>query len=559
MNSLFTDKVDKTLPLPEYPRPQLVRDNWLNLNGKWNYAFTESAHRPNKYDGEILVPFSPECELSGVCRTLKPGEYLWYERFFTIPESFKGKHVILHFGAVDCEAWVYVNGQLATHHIGGYLPFSSDISSLIGLDRNEIVVKVRDDSDTSFHSRGKQSSRRGGIWYSPQSGIWQTVWIEAVPDKHIGSLRITPSFADGSVTICADVDDAVAVFEGELFHLPATIKVNNFVPWSPENPKLYYFSVICGEDKVDSYFAIRDLSVGVDEYGTKRLFLNGKPYFNNGLLDQGYWPDGLYTAPTDEAMVYDITLAKQMGFNCLRKHIKIEPLRWYYHCDRLGIIVWQDMVNGGGKYNQLLVTAPLVTNIHIRDSHYSLFSRRDADGRNEYYSELKETIDLLYSCPSVCMWVLFNEGWGQFDVQRVYEYARTLDNTRVYDTVSGWHDQGIGELRSWHVYFRKYTFKKDRHNRAVILSEFGGYSLKENGHTFNSKFFGYKRLNSSEELKIALFDLYRNEIMPSKSKGLAAAIYTELTDVEDELNGLITYDRKVIKIAPDEVKKIVSI
>ena len=559
MDSLFTDKVNRVLPLNDYPRPQMVRDSWINLNGTWKYKITHSDIHPSDFDGEILVPFSPECDLSGVGHILMPDEYLWYERTFEIPRSYEGKRIILHFGAVDCEASVYVNGRNVINHVGGYLPFSADITDFLSDDENTLTLKVRDFTDTSYHSRGKQSMKRGGIWYTPQSGIWQTVWIEPVPKKHIGYLKITPDYDTGSVYIETDSPDATAVFEGKEYPLPGRISVENFEAWSPENPKLYDFSVICGEDRVESYFAIRKFSVEKDENGVKRFFLNGKPYFNNGLLDQGYWSDGMYTAPTDEALIYDIQLAKDMGFNVLRKHIKVEPLRWYYHCDRLGMIVWQDMINGGRKYNQLLITAPLVTNLHLKDQSYALFARQDKEGRDEYADELTALINHLYNCPSVGLWVIFNEGWGQFDAVKAYEKVLETDKTRIIDTVSGWHDQNIGDVRSWHVYFRKYKFQKDKLSRAVILSEFGGFSCKIEGHTFNDKFFGYKRYDTPEELYSALKSLYRDEIAPAKEKGLAAAIYTELTDIEDELNGLVTYDRKVVKIEPKRLKEIVSV
>ena len=304
---------------------------------------------------------------------------------------------------------------------------------------------------------------------------------------------------------------------------------------------------------------MRKFSVETDGKGVKRLFLNGKPYFHNGLLDQGYWSDGMYTAPSDEALIFDIQTAKDMGFNMLRKHIKVEPLRWYYHCDRLGMLVWQDMINGGGQYNPAVITTPLVTGVHISDKNYKLFAREDMDGRVEYETELNEMIDLLYNCPCIAMWVPFNEGWGQFDAARIADKIAHADPTRTVDHASGWHDQKIGDTKSLHVYFKKYSFKPDKLKRAVLLSEFGGYSLRCDGHSFSAKDFGYKKFKSGAELQKALDELYSKQIKPAFDKGLAAAVYTQLSDVEDEVNGLITYDRKVVKISPNIMRDIVKV
>ena len=562
MKTPWTDKVDLSKPLPEYPRPQMRRDNWLNLNGLWDYAITAEESRPEIFEGKILVPFSPETELSGVQRSLKPEETLWYRRSVTMPESFYGKRILLHFGAVDQDAEVFVNSELVVSHKGGYLPFSADITDAVNDNSAEILVKVRDYSDTVEACRGKQKTKRGGIWYTPQSGIWQTVWMEAVPESYVRKLRITPDFDAGCVDISAETvgnEAAVAEFNGEKFALPARIEVKNFEAWSPENPKLYDFSVICGEDKVESYFAMRKYSVEKDDKGIPRLFLNNEPYFHNGLLDQGYWSDGLYTAPSDEALIYDIETAKAMGFNMLRKHIKVEPLRWYYHCDRLGMLVWQDMINGGGKYNLLTISSPLITGIHFKDNRYGMFARKDEAYRKAFEQELCDMIDHLYNCPCICMWVPFNEGWGQFDAARIYDLVRSIDSTRTIDHASGWHDQGVSDVVSLHVYFRKYKFRPDKKGRAVLLSEFGGFNLRLDGHGFNDKDFGYKRFSSADALADALHDLYQNEILPAKQQGLSAAVYTQISDVEDELNGLITYDRQAVKIAPEKLRDIVNV
>ena len=538
MKTPWTEKLDKSCPLPEYPRPQMVRERWLSLNGEWEYAISDSKVIPERFDGTILVPFSPEAELSGVGRGPEPGQYLWYRRELTLPEDFTGKRLILHFGAVDQVADLWVNAQHLAAHVGGYLPFEAEITSALGEGPLSLVVRVTDETDRGFHTRGKQKTKRGGIWYTPQSGIWQSVWLEAVPQSYIRSLRITPFFDDAEVDVSADVvgrERAVAHFGGESYELPARIPVPGFEAWSPEHPRLYDFSVSCGEDEVKSYFAMRKFSVEKDAEGVPRLFLNNEPYFHNGLLDQGYWPDGLYTAPTDEALQRDILTAKESGFNMLRKHIKVEPLRWYYHCDRLGMLVWQDMPCGGGRYSPAVVSAPLVTGIHLRDNAYGLFGRGDEAGRMEFQNELIDMVNHLYNCPCVAMWVIFNEGWGQFDAKKMTDAVRFIDNTRTIDHASGWHDQGVGDVKSEHVYFRPYRFRADKKGRAVVLSEFGGYARAVEGHCFGEKSFGYKKTESADKLALALEELYQKQIRPAKARGLAAVVYTQLSDVEDEI------------------------
>ena len=562
MNTHWTQSVDINAPLPEYPRPQLVRESWLSLNGPWEYAISESKTIPASFDGTILVPFSPETPLSGVERTPGEGQYLWYRRELALPTDFEGKKLLLHFGAVDQIADVWINGKHLVKHVGGYLPFEVDLTAALAEGELCITVRVSDETDNCFHTRGKQKTKRGGIWYTPQSGIWQSVWLEAVPKNYVRALRITPHFDDGEVDVTADVvgtERAFAHFGGESYELPALIPVPDFEPWSPEHPKLYDFTVTCGEDEVKSYFAMRKFSVEKDDKGVPRLFLNNEPYFHNGVLDQGYWPDGLYTAPTDEALCYDIRLAKERGFNMLRKHIKVEPLRWYYHCDRLGMLVWQDMPCGGGRYRPAIVAAPLVTGVHLRDNAYGLFGRGDEAGRREFQNELIDMVNHLYNCPCIAMWVIFNEGWGQFDAKKMTDALRFVDGTRTIDHASGWHDQGVGDVKSEHVYFRPYRFHADRKGRAVVLSEFGGYAREIEGHCWGDKSFGYKKFQSDEELRRALEELFQTQIRPAKEQGLAAAVYTQLSDVEDEINGLVSYDRRVEKTKAEAFRAITDL
>lgn len=558
------EHLDENCILTEYPRPQMRRDSYLNLNGRWEYAITDSDELPRRWDGTILVPFSPESALSGVGRSLQPGQTLWYRREVIVPQGFipADGRLLLHFGAVDQEAAVYWNGRLLGRHMGGYNAFTLDATDALG-PRNSLVVRVHDDTDASFHSRGKQKTRRGGIWYTPQSGIWQTVWLEAVPRHYIESLRIVPLFDQSAVEVmvrCSQPLQCEATVDGRTVPFtsgePARIPMPDFRAWSPEDPYLYDLSVTLGEDRVESYFGMRKMEVRADRGGVKRLFLNGEPYFQSGLLDQGYWPDGLYTAPSDEALIYDIQTAKAMGFNLLRKHIKVEPMRWYYHCDRLGMMVWQDMPSGGGKYRFSTITLPLVTGIHRRDNHYRAFARASSQGRGEYMDELEEMVGQLFNAPSVVLWVPFNEGWGQFDSTLVMERLRALDPTRPVDPASGWHDQGAGELRSLHVYFKPFRFRRDRRGRALALSEFGGYNLRVDGHCFNQKDYGYRRLPDAAALWRDFSRLYEREVLPAVPRGLCASVYTQLSDVEDELNGLMTYDRRVVKLDADEVREL---
>ena len=429
MRTIWGEHLKESSVLPEYPRPQLKRNSFLNLNGPWHFYMGPAEAQPEKLPETILVPFSPESELSGIQRKKQKGDVLCYRRSFVLPEGFHRGRVLLHFGAVDLVATVSVNGRTCGIHRGGYWPFTFDITDMLR-EKNLLEVTVTDEgTEVLSDARGKQSDKPGGIWYTAQSGIWQTVWLESVPENHITGLKVTPLFDQEEALIEVETNvpgKCLLYLEGMIYaaasgtsvHVP----VENMRPWSPEDPHLYHFSVSFGEDRVESYFGMRKCAIEKDGNGVPRLFLNNKPLFHNGLLDQGYWPDGLYTAPAEAAMVCDIQTMKALGFNMLRKHIKIEPLRWYYLCDTMGMLVWQDMVSGGGPYRTSVVTVPVAGVFpHRVDNGYKAFGRQSEESRERYRWELEETVKLLYNCPSIVMWVPFNEGWGQFDALEAVE------------------------------------------------------------------------------------------------------------------------------------------
>ena len=561
MRTIWGEHLKEGSVLPEYPRPQMKRNSFLSLNGPWHFYMGPAEEKPEKLPETILVPFSPESELSGIQRKKQKGDVLCYRRSFVLPEGFHRGRVLLHFGAVDLVANVSVNGRTCGTHRGGYWPFTFDITDMLR-EKNLLEVIVTDEATVVLSdARGKQSDKPGGIWYTAQSGIWQTVWLESVPENHITGLKVTPLFDQEEALIEVETNvpgKCLLYLEGMIYAAasgtPVHVPVENMRPWSPEDPHLYHFSVSFGEDRVESYFGMRKCSVEKDADGVPRLFLNNKPLFHNGLLDQGYWPDGLYTAPAEAAMVCDIQTMKALGFNMLRKHIKIEPLRWYYLCDTMGMLVWQDMVSGGGPYRTSVVTVPVAGVFpHRVDNGYKAFGRQSEESRERYRWELEETVKLLYNCPSIVMWVPFNEGWGQFDALEAVERIRALDGTRTIDHASGWHDQGGGDVYSRHVYFRRFRYKKDRGGRAAVLSEFGGYACGIEGHRWSKKDFGYRMFSGEKELTAGIVKLYDREIRPAKAEGLAAAVYTQVSDVEEEINGLLTYDRKELKVEPDRI------
>ena len=591
--------LDVDHPLPEHPRPQLVRDGWLNLNGRWQYAITatEDLPDPGSFDGLIVVPFSPETLLSGVRRVVTPDDVLHYRRTFALPEGFRPagpSRVLLHLGAVDQWCRVLVNGRVVGEHLGGYLPFTCDVTEALAAGENEVRVVVRDPSDTGHLSRGKQRLARGGIWYTAQSGIWQTVWLEAVPERWIDRLEIVPDLgpapqAPGAEALRVVVRTVAAAPTGGVAppapaDLPVDVVVRSggveiarasgragdelVLPlpgarrWSPEDPFLLDLEVRAGADVVRSYAGLRSFGLGPDETGLPRLLLNGRPYFHAGVLDQGYWSDGGYTPPADGAMVHDIATMKRLGFTMLRKHIKVEPLRWYHHCDRLGMLVWQDMVNGGGRYNPAVISVPAaVSRVHLDDRHHRPFARGDEAGRAHWLAELEQTVGLLGNVVSLAMWVPFNEGWGQFDAAAVCDRVRALDPTRTVDHASGWHDQGAGDLTSLHVYVRPFKVPRRRRatqHRALALTEYGGYSLRLPEHATTPREFGYRRYRDTATLAAAFTALHTRQVIPAIARGLSATVYTQLSDVEDETNGLLTYDRRVLKLDEDVVGPITA-
>lgn len=574
-------------PLAEYPRPAMRRDSCEILNGPWQYAITQTAEYPAAWQGSILVPYSPEAPASGVNRTLQPGQWLHYHRLFA-PPAGEGGRVLLHFGAVDYACAVQINGHLAGGHRGGYWPFTLDITDLLnGTGRNSLWVAVQDPTGHGTQARGKQTLKPGGMFYPAQSGIWQTVWLERVPDNYIQTLTVTPDYdartvtvrvhtakpggavnlwamvRAGGVTIAEDWSSDEADQDGEV---TLNIPEEHFFPWSPDTPFLYDLTVGTNQgeeaefDTVHSYFALRKWSCAPDAHGVLRFCLNDKPILLNGLLDQGYWPEGLYTPPSDAAVERELSEVKALGFNLLRKHAKIEPQRWYYHCDRLGLIVWQDIVNGGSAYNLWFVIyltnvlQPLLRRFPDGKAAYSLLSRAKPAGREEYAHELADTVQALRCHPCIACWVPFNEGWGQFDAGKAVQALRTLDGTRLVDEASGWFDQGGGDVHSLHNYF--YPLRIRPQKRTVALSEYGGIAWPMPGHEPPRKTYGYGTAKDRQELTARYKKLQLKTVLPQLEKGLSALVYTQLTDVEDEVNGLFTYDRAAVKPDANAVRSV---
>jgi beta-galactosidase/beta-glucuronidase len=537
---------------PEYPRPQMRRDAWLNLNGLWQFAVAKESEDPpagKDLADRILVPFPPESALSGL---MKHADRLWYRRTFAVPMEWAGQRVLLHFGAVDWQATVWINGKKLGEHTGGYDAFTLDITDYVDPKKaeQELIVGVWDPTDAGAQPRGKQVNKPGGIFYTPTTGIWQTVWLEPVPQDGIDGLKIIPKVDDSKVRVevrthgakdgltaavsARDGDRTVAAAAGNADQ-PFVLAIDKPQLWSPDKPFLYDLHVELRKDgkktdAVDGYFGLRKVEIGQPtDKGTPLILLSGKPIFLRGPLDQGFWPDGIYTAPTDEALKYDIEITKKLGFNMTRKHVKVEPDRWYYWCDKLGLLVFQDMPSGDKSIG---AGDPDIT--------------RTPESARQYDLELKRLIDGRCNHPCIMAWVVFNEGWGQFDTQRVTEWTKTYDPTRLVDDASGWADRKVGDLIDKHDYHSPSAPDTDG-KRALVLGEFGGLGLQIEGHSWDKKIWGYRGVKGQDDLTHQYEKLWQDVYRLKAEKGLSAAVYTQLTDVETEGNGLLTYDRAVVK------------
>lgn len=556
MVDLYTPQGEQisSAPLQSYPRPQMRRESYVNLNGWWAFTVSSQTQLPACYDREILVPYCPESLLSGIHTHFPEGSSLFYRRLLPIKKPENGNRILLHFGAVDQYAEIYVNQKLVCTHWDGYQAFSCDITNFLQ-EENQLTVRTTDDLRSCRMPYGKQTLTRGGMWYTPVSGIWQTVWLEEVPQSYIAELDIQTDDAQAVVTVTPALDGTV-LFEGQTVALQggkAVLKPRNPQYWSPENPHLYTFTVKAGADQVESYFALRTLSVKTVN-GVHRLCLNGKPYFFHGLLDQGYYSDGLFTPASEQNFENDILQMKALGFNTLRKHIKVEPEQFYYLCDKLGMVVFQDMVNNG-RYSFLRDTALPTIGLQKRSDRKL---HKDPQSRKAFLQGMENTVQQLKNHPCVCYWTIFNEGWGQFDSDNVCAHLRTLDSSRFIDATSGWFRGENTDVESLHIYFGSWKKLKSK-NRPLVLSEFGGYCYAVEQHIFNpQKSYGYKSCKTSEDFCRDLEKLYTEKVIPAAQKGLCAAIYTQVSDVEDEINGLLTYDRKVCKVQPEPMLKIAA-
>ena len=541
--------------LPEYPRPQLVRQKWQNLNGLWSYAVTPvDSPQPRVWDGQILVPFPVESALSGVKRPLDETQRLWYKRAFSVPPGWRGQRVLLHFGAADWDTAVWVGGKLVGTHRGGYDPFTLDVTAALkGSGPQELVVRVWDPSDAGGQPRGKQVRQPREIWYTPSSGLWQTVWIEPVPAHHVVGLKMVPDIDQGELRLMVDapagdtvravaLDGRAAVGQvSGRAGTPLSLRLKAPRLWSPDHPTLYRLTVELRHagkpaDRVSSYFGMRKISLGKDAKGVTRLLLNNRPLFQLGVLDQGFWPDGLYTAPSDAALRSDLETLKRLGFNMVRKHVKVEPERWYYHADKLGLLVWQDMPSGDETSEQ---GGPDI-------------SRTEGSAAN-FEAELGRLIESHANHPSIVMWVLFNEGWGQYDTARLTKVVKRLDPSRLVDSASGWNDRHVGDVADLHRYPGPDAPAPEA-ARAAVLGEFGGLGLPLAGHTWQSEAnWGYRSFTDRGALTSAYEGLI-NDLRPLVARGLSAAVYTQMTDVEIEVNGLLTYDRALLKMNEGRVR-----
>ncbi len=562
----WSETINPLMPLPEYPRPQMVRQQWLNLNGLWNYSVLPVGQSvPSGWQGEILVPFPIESSLSGVQKMVGSDQELWYHRSFEIPAGWRGREILLHFGAVDWKADVWINNIRIGGHQGGYAPFSFNITPYLTRDtKQQMVVRVWDPTDNGYQPRGKQVNQPRGIWYTPVTGIWQTVWLEPVSNAHITGLKSVPNIDGHNVRVTAEVAGAgkgdiieVKVLEdGRIISSgksAAGQEVLVHIPdprlWSPETPHLYDIEVTLAQngrvtDKVESYIGMRKISAKRDENGVVRMQLNNRDYFQLGPLDQGWWPDGLYTAPTDEALLYDIKMTKELGFNMIRKHVKVEPARWYYHCDREGILVWQDMPNGDRSPQWQMRN-------YFDGKEFERSAVSEANFRNEW----KEIMDLTYSNPSVVVWVPFNEAWGQFKTAEIVEWTKNYDPSRLINSASGGNHYDVGDILDMHNYPEPVMGLYDS-KRINVLGEYGGIGLVLDDHLWEKdRNWGYVQYKTSEEAT-DVYVKYGRMLKQLIPYGYSAAVYTQTTDVETEVNGLLTYDRRVVKLNPDRVRAI---
>ena len=552
LTTKYEELLEREAPHGYYPRPQMKRDSFINLNGEWDFAAAKSGEEIS-YTRRILVPFPPESKLSGISETPEPDELLYYRRSFTLPDGFMKDRLLLHFGAVDQIATVYINGREVGRHEGGYIPFSFDITDFATEDENLIEVAVKDSLDV-IYPYGKQTIKRGGMWYTPVSGIWQTVWLESVPENYIKGIKLTPDLNGVTVEVdCASNAKRIkicGVGEYEFSADSLRIDIDRGHLWSPEDPYLYSFTLECAEDKIESYFALREVAVK-EINGRQTLTLNGKPYLFSGLLDQGYYPDGIFLPATVGGYEDDILLAKSMGFNMLRKHIKIEPMIFYYLCDKLGIAVFQDMVNNG-KYSFMGDTVlPTVGFQRLADKK----RHPNVESRRIFVEAMMDTAELLYNTPSVVYYTIFNEGWGQFDADGAYRLLKNMDPSRIIDSTSGWFRRYESDVDSRHIYFKKLKITAPS-GKPVSLSEFGGYSHRVDGHVFGDSEYGYRSFSDMDKYRDEVSRLYLDQVAPIVRDGACALVYTQLSDVEDETNGLITYDRRVVKVDAEKIRSI---
>ena len=556
LETKYKKDMDVLCPHSYHPRPSFRRDKYLSLGGEWDFCVGKDGESPI-YNEKITVPFPPESPLSGIFRQIARDETMYYKRSVTLPPEMRKDRIILHLGAVDETCEIRISGKPVGAHCGGYLPFSFDITPYLAGEGFTVEVIAKDTLGRKY-PYGKQTDKRGGMWYTPVSGIWQSVWLEARPvENAVESLKITP-ISDGVIIeieggapkkriILEDSGQSVDFTGAE-----CVIRPENLVKWSPECPKLYYFTLESGEDVIHSYFAVREIGIAeIDGY--PRLTLNGEPYVFNGLLDQGYYPDGLFLPPTADCYLDDIRLAKALGFNMLRKHIKIEPDIFYYLCDREGIAVFQDMVNNG-VYSFIRDTALPTLGLQKRKDKRL---HRDKETRRIFEETMLGTADLLYNHPSVVYYTIFNEGWGQFSSDKMYKKLREKDGTRIIDSTSGWFRGHESDVDSRHVYFKRLKAGK-RESKPLVISEFGGYSYRVEGHLFSEKNYGYRLFSEREKFEEAFFDLYRNEVAPLVKEGASAFVYTQLSDVEDETNGLVSYDREIVKVDKEKCKLIMK-